>query len=89
MESLGKVLGRSMTDLLVMDLEKQGIFLGKEGGSYRLEQLDEAFVRIFGPDGGKLLMDRVCSVLGGEEEEKRKKEKKKGGEGKTGDNHQE
>lgn len=61
-ESLSKVLGRSIVDLLVYDLERQGIALGKEE-YYSLEQIRQVFEATFGEDGASLLVEKLRKEL--------------------------
>jgi hypothetical protein len=60
-EGLARILGRSTVDLLVMDFERQGISLEK--GRYDTKQVKDALLRVFGPEGGKLVAAKVQSIL--------------------------
>ncbi len=62
-ESLSKALGRSITDLLVYDLERQGIVLDKDE-YYSLEQIRQVFEATFGEDGASLLVEKLRKELG-------------------------
>jgi hypothetical protein len=62
-ESLRKVLGRSIVDLLIYDLEKQGIALDKEE-YYTLDQIRQVFEVTFGEDGASLLAEKLRKELG-------------------------
>lgn len=61
-ESLHKVLGRSIVDLLIYDLERQGIALGREE-YYSLDQVRQVFEATFGEDGASLLMEKLRKEL--------------------------
>ena len=61
-ENLSKILGRSIVDLLIYDLEKQGITFGHDE-SYNLESIGELFRLTFGKDGSSLLMDKLRKEL--------------------------
>lgn len=62
MQSLNRVLGRSMVDMLVLDLEKQGIVLhGDE--KYSVKRVGGALVATFGPEGGMLLAEKLRKSL--------------------------
>jgi hypothetical protein len=61
-ESLHKVLGRSIVDLLIYDLERQGIALGNEE-YYSLDEVRQVFEATFGEDGASLLMEKLRKAL--------------------------
>ena len=61
--SLSKVLGRSIVDLLIYDLEMQGIALGQDE-SYTLDQIRQVFEATFGEDGASFLVDKLRRELG-------------------------
>lgn len=60
-ERLAKVLRRSTVNLLIMDFERQGISLEK--GRYDAKQVKDALVKVFGPEGGKLVAAKMQSIL--------------------------
>ena len=64
-ESLSKVLGRSIVDLLIYDLERQGIALGSKDEYYTLDQIRQVFESTFGEDGSSLLMEKIRKELEG------------------------
>jgi len=64
-DSLSKVLGRSIVDLLVYDLERQGIALGGKDEYYTLDQIRQVFEGTFGDDGTSLLMEKLRKELEG------------------------
>ncbi|AIC16909.1 hypothetical protein NVIE_026400 [Nitrososphaera viennensis EN76] len=62
MNNLRKSLGTLVVDLLITDLQRQGItFAG--GESYSVRQIEGALQKTFGQDGGELLMDMVSKSL--------------------------
>jgi hypothetical protein len=62
LESLTKILGQSIVDLLIYDLERQGMRLG-EDGYYTLDQIRQVFGETFGEDGASLLAERLRKEL--------------------------
>ena len=64
-DSLSKVLGRSIVDLIVYDLERQGIALGDKDEYYTLDQIRQVFEGTFGDDGTSLLMEKLRKELEG------------------------
>lgn len=59
---LDRILGRSMVDLLILDLERQGITL--EGDAkYPMKQVESALTSTFGSEGGVLLTEKLRKVL--------------------------
>lgn len=64
-DSLSKVLGRSIVDLLVYDLERQGIALGNKDEYYTLDQIRQVFQGTFGDDGTSLLIEKLRKELEG------------------------
>lgn len=62
MNNLRKSLGPNVVDLLITDLQRQGITLAG-GESYTLKQVDGALKKTFGQDGGELLMDMLGKAL--------------------------
>lgn len=62
MESLQKVLGRSIVDLLIYDLESQGIALGTDE-YYTLDRIRQVFEATFGEDGASLLVEKLRKEL--------------------------
>ncbi|NWG38111.1 hypothetical protein [Nitrososphaera sp.] len=64
-ESLSKILGQSIVDLLVYDLERQGIALGAKDEYYTLDQIRQVFEGTFGEDGTSLLMKKLREELEG------------------------
>jgi hypothetical protein len=63
LESLYGVLGRSMVDLMMLDLERQGIILNGDS-AYPVKKLEQALINTFGPEGGPLLMYKILKSLG-------------------------
>jgi hypothetical protein len=62
MNSLRKPLGSNAVDLLMTDLQRQGItFAGGEPCPVR--RIDEALKKTFGEGGGELLMDMLDKAL--------------------------
>lgn len=61
-ESLQRVLGRSIVDLLIYDLERQGIALGRDE-YYSLDQVRQVFEATFGEDGAFLLTEKLRKEL--------------------------
>ena len=61
-DGLTKILGRSTVDMLVMDFERHGILL-EGGGPYDMAHLRETLMRIFGPEGGRIVTERVQTAL--------------------------
>lgn len=61
-ESLQRVLGRSIVDLLIYDLERQGIALGQDE-YYSLDQVRQVFEATFGEDGAFLLTEKLRKEL--------------------------
>jgi hypothetical protein len=61
-DGLVKILGRSTVDMLVMDFERHGILL-EGGGPYDMAHIRETLMRIFGPEGGRLVAERVQAAL--------------------------
>lgn len=62
MNGLRKSLGTVIVDLIIMDLEKQGIALSG-GSSYPMKQVEDALKKTFGQEGGQLLADNVHKAL--------------------------
>jgi hypothetical protein len=62
LERLTKILGQSIVELLVYDLERQGMRLDKEG-YYTLDQIRQVFGETFGEDGASLLTERLRKEL--------------------------
>jgi hypothetical protein len=62
LESLTKILGQSIVDLLIYDLERQGMRLDKDG-YYTLDQIRQVFGETFGEDGASLLVERLRKEL--------------------------
>ncbi len=61
MNNLRKSLGPAIVDLIVLDLEKQGIVFAS--GSYSMKQLEDALKKTFGQEGGQLLADKVRKAI--------------------------
>lgn len=61
MNTLRKSLGPAIVDLILVDLEKQGISSG--GGPYSAKQLEDALKKTFGQEGGQLLINKVRKAL--------------------------
>lgn len=61
-DRLSNVLGRSIVDLLVYDLERQGIVFGQDE-YYTLEQIRQVFKMTFGEDGTSLLVEKLRKEL--------------------------
>lgn len=61
MNNLRKSLGPAIVDLIVLDLEKQGIAFA--GGPYLMKQVEDALKNTFGQEGGQLLADKVRKSL--------------------------
>ena len=62
MNGLRKSLGTVIVDLIVLDLEKQGIALAG-GSSYHMKQVEDALKKTFGQEGGQLRADNVRKAL--------------------------
>lgn len=65
-EGLYEVLGRAMVDLLVVDLERQGIILGNDS-AYSMARVEQALVNTFGSEGGTLLAEKIRKSLGSQQ----------------------
>ena len=63
MNALRKSLGPAIVDLILVDLEKQGI--SSAGGPYPAKQLEDALKKTFGQEGGQLLINKVRKALDG------------------------
>lgn len=62
LQGLNRVLGRSMVEMLIMDLERQGITLhGDE--KYPMKQIERVLASTFGPEGGTLLAEKLRKAL--------------------------
>ena len=61
MNNLRKSLGPAIVDLILIDLEKQGI--SSIGGPYSVKQLEDALKKTFGQEGGQLLINKVRKAL--------------------------
>lgn len=62
MSNLRKSLGPTVVELLIMDLQRNGItFAG--GESYPSKRVEGALKKTFGDDGGALLMGLVSKSL--------------------------
>ncbi len=62
-EGLSKILGRSIVDLLVYDLERQGITFSQDE-YYTLEHVQQVFEMTFGEDSASLLVEKLRKELG-------------------------
>ncbi|AIF82933.1 hypothetical protein NTE_00857 [Candidatus Nitrososphaera evergladensis SR1] len=62
MNNLRKSLGPTVVDLLITDLQRQGITLAG-GESYSIKQVEGALKKTFGQDGGELLTDMISKSL--------------------------
>lgn len=62
MNSLRKPLGSNAVDLLMTDLQRQGITLAG-GEPCPVRRIDEALKKTFGEDGGELLTDMLDKAL--------------------------
>jgi hypothetical protein len=62
LEGLYGILGRPMVDLLIVDLERQGITLTGDA-AYSMTKIEQALINIFGSEGGPLLVDKILKSL--------------------------
>ena len=62
LQGLNRILGRSLVEMLITDLERQGIMLhGNE--KYPIKQVEHALVSTFGSEGGRLLAEKLRKAL--------------------------
>ena len=62
LQGLNRILGHSMVEMLILDLERQGIMLhGNE--RYSIKQVEHALVSTFGSEGGTLLAEKLRKAL--------------------------
>ena len=62
LQGLNRILGRSMVEMLIADLERQGIMLhGNE--KYPMRQVECALTATFGSEGGMLLAEKLRKAL--------------------------
>ena len=62
LQGLNRILGPSMVEMLIVDLERQGITLhGDE--KYPMKQIERALAATFGPEGGMLLAEKLRRAL--------------------------
>jgi hypothetical protein len=57
------MLGWSAIEDLIDDLERHGIDLKQSSSRYTLQQLEAAFIQIFGTDATSLLIERIKHEL--------------------------
>ncbi|MEO9296044.1 MAG: hypothetical protein ABI347_10670 [Nitrososphaera sp.] len=62
LQSLSRILGRSMVDMLIADLERQGITLHGDA-KYPMKQVERALTATFGSEGGVLLAEKLRRSL--------------------------
>jgi hypothetical protein len=60
--NLRSSLGDKVVNLLMTDLESQGVILGGKE-RYNLKSVEMALKKTFGQDGGELLMDMISKSL--------------------------
>jgi hypothetical protein len=62
LEGLYGILGRSMVDLLIVDLERQDITLTGDA-AYSMTKIEQALINTFGSEGGPLLAEKIRKSL--------------------------
>lgn len=62
MNSLDGLLGRSIVDLIIRDLQTHGISMDRDA-RYSIGQIEEVLKRTFSQDGAALLAKKLQAVL--------------------------
>lgn len=62
MDGLRGLLGRSIVDLIIRDLQGHGISMDRDA-HYSMGQIEEVLRRTFSPDGASLLAKRLWAAL--------------------------
>lgn len=62
LQGLNRILGHSMVDMLIADLERQGITLHGDA-KYPMNQIERALTATFGSEGGLLLAEKLRRSL--------------------------